>query len=141
MNPEVKAKWLPALRSGDYKQTTSILNNNQGGFCCLGVLCEIAVADHVVESQGTIEGCVEYYSGPADVERSVLPTAVMDWAGVAGNNPTVTFPLSEIPEEFHPELESNWTVDRDGNVNITLAGLNDSGVTFSVIADLIEKYL
>lgn len=141
MNPEVKAKWLPALRSGDYRQTTSILNNGRGEFCCLGVLCEIAVADGVVESQATSEGCVEYFYSSADVERSVLPNRVLEWANLAGNNPLVTFPLSEVPEEFHPELQSNWTVDSAGNANITLAGLNDSGIPFSVIADLIEKYL
>lgn len=42
MNEEIKTKWLEALRSGEYKQTTGRLRNSQEeGFCCLGVLCDI----------------------------------------------------------------------------------------------------
>lgn len=41
MNAELKAKWVAALRSGDYKQTTGVLRLGDA-FCCLGVLCEVA---------------------------------------------------------------------------------------------------
>lgn len=42
MNPEIKAKWVEALRSGKYKQGTTGLHNNElNTFCCLGVLCEV----------------------------------------------------------------------------------------------------
>ena len=40
MNPEIKAKWIEALRSGKYEQGQGKLNKN-GKFCCLGVLCEV----------------------------------------------------------------------------------------------------
>lgn len=40
MDPELKAKWLEALRSGNYKQVRGQLAL-WGGFCCLGVLNEI----------------------------------------------------------------------------------------------------
>jgi hypothetical protein len=40
MDPEIKAKWIAALRSGDYSQTESYLRNYHG-FCCLGVLCDL----------------------------------------------------------------------------------------------------
>lgn len=40
MDPELKAKWLDALRSGNYKQVRGQLALG-GGFCCLGVLNEI----------------------------------------------------------------------------------------------------
>lgn len=33
-------RWIKALRSGEYKQGTSLLKSKEG-FCCLGVLCEI----------------------------------------------------------------------------------------------------
>lgn len=40
---ELKAKWLAALRSGDYKQGKNYLHNSaKDTFCCLGVLCEVA---------------------------------------------------------------------------------------------------
>lgn len=41
MNPEIKAKWLEALRSGKYRQCRGILKADTGAYCCLGVLREI----------------------------------------------------------------------------------------------------
>jgi len=38
--PKFKAKWLKALRSGEYKQTNGTLYDN-GKHCCLGVACEV----------------------------------------------------------------------------------------------------
>ena len=40
MNPELKAKWVAALRSGKYEQARCQLSDGVG-FCCLGVLCEL----------------------------------------------------------------------------------------------------
>lgn len=46
LSPAVKRKWLAALRSGKYKQTTGALyDSTNDGFCCLGVLCHIEGAD------------------------------------------------------------------------------------------------
>lgn len=45
MTPELKAKWIAALRSGEYKQTTGrLVRVERDGYkhCCLGVLCEVA---------------------------------------------------------------------------------------------------
>lgn len=41
MNPELKAKWVAALRSGEYRQVSGRLRKGDG-FCCLGVLCTVA---------------------------------------------------------------------------------------------------
>ncbi len=41
MNPELKAKWLRALRSGDYSQCRKDLRDADS-FCCLGVLCDVS---------------------------------------------------------------------------------------------------
>ena len=50
MKKELKDKWLQALRSGEYRQTTELLRDvdfaDVPGFCCLGVLgdvCGLAV--------------------------------------------------------------------------------------------------
>jgi|SRR6266853_268140 len=48
MNKEIKARWIEALRSGKYKQGRSFLKIKEG-FCCLGVLCELAVEDKIIE--------------------------------------------------------------------------------------------
>lgn len=42
MNSSLKAKWVAALRSSDYAQTTGILRDEGNGYCCLGVLCEVS---------------------------------------------------------------------------------------------------
>jgi hypothetical protein len=40
MNPEIKAKWIAALRSGEYAQGRYALRDGDH-FCCLGVLCDV----------------------------------------------------------------------------------------------------
>ena len=41
MNPELKQKWLEALRSGRYKQGILQLRSSDDRYCCLGVLCDL----------------------------------------------------------------------------------------------------
>lgn len=41
MTPELKTKWIEALRSGAYQQDKYKFKTKIG-YCCLGVLCEIA---------------------------------------------------------------------------------------------------
>lgn len=40
MDAQLKAKWVKALRSGEYKQGRHYLRSNEH-FCCLGVLCNL----------------------------------------------------------------------------------------------------
>lgn len=42
---EVVRRWVAALRCGGYTQARNFLRNNTGGFCCLGVLCDLAARD------------------------------------------------------------------------------------------------
>lgn len=42
LDPEVKAKWCAALRSGNYEQGRGLLHDESDNtFCCLGVLQQI----------------------------------------------------------------------------------------------------
>lgn len=45
MDKEIKAKWVPALRSGKYQQCQGLLKhadgNDQCTFCCIGVLVDV----------------------------------------------------------------------------------------------------
>ncbi len=44
MDKELKAKWISALKSGNYKQGTGCLKKTVLGenkYCCLGVLCDL----------------------------------------------------------------------------------------------------
>lgn len=43
----LRTEWLAALRSGEYRQAPGALQaNDASGFCCLGVLCDLAVKRH-----------------------------------------------------------------------------------------------
>lgn len=112
MNAEVKEQWLKALRSGDYQQGSNRLNRD-GGFCCLGVLCDLHAKKHRID---WIDGqeCQMYLN-----ESVYLPTRVASWAGM-GKFGCIAKP--------------------DGHV-VDLAALNDSGRTFNEIADVIEELL
>ena len=71
MNKQNVRKWVEALRSGDFKQTTGQLYLD-GSYCCLGVACVLAG----VSIDG--EHC-----------NSVLPDAVMEWLGVEDSDPEI----------------------------------------------------
>ena len=71
MNQDVKTKWVAALRSGQYKQTQSVLRRN-GHHCCLGVLCEVSNLETGFGiKENNIEGDGEY-----------LCNTIQDWAGL-----------------------------------------------------------
>lgn len=80
MNPEIKARWVAALRSGEYKQTRSAMRRD-GGHCCLAVLCAI----HAAETGQDLWVLVDAAEGKfryADDDNSYLPAIVMQWAGL-----------------------------------------------------------
>lgn len=139
MVPEVKERWIAQLRSDQYTQVHGNLKKMLDfsgeyfseptpdaacGFCCLGVLCEIAVTDTIIEAgqqssgvtwdweEAQDENNIRYYDywlygGNEDMP----PNDVYAWAGV------------------HPEIGGY------------LASQNDQGSSFAEIADWIEKYL
>lgn len=117
MNADVKAKWVAALRSGEYEQTRLRLRADDG-FCCLGILCELAVVDGVIPPAILPTNYVCWAYG--DDCTSNLPPAVQDWAGL-------TAPLGDA-------------VKIDGHLD-ALAVHNDAHVTFAVLADAIETQL
>lgn len=46
MDAKLKAEWVKALRSGEYKQTSSTLHERTDNtYCCLGVLCKVMGAE------------------------------------------------------------------------------------------------
>lgn len=45
-------KWIAALRSGEYEQTRGALND-ENGFCCLGVACDLFIPKNKLEYQET----------------------------------------------------------------------------------------
>lgn len=81
MNPEVKAAWVTALRSGEYKQGYGKLSGTEGHHCCLGVLCDLALKSGEVPMDIEVtETRVRY-----DKESAYPPKAVQRWAGIPEN--------------------------------------------------------
>lgn len=123
MDEQIKEQWVKALRSGDYKQGKTRLETDEG-FCCLGVLCDLAVKAGIIERRPTaaIRGGVASY-GVEGLTReiSVLPRLVVDWAGLIDCNPLVRI---------------------NGHYYHALSHMNDiEGSSFLEIADLIEEQL
>lgn len=71
MNKEIAEKWCTALRSGEYKQGLGSLCC-EDKYCCLGVLCELAVK----------EGAIEEY----EKANSFPPEKVLKWSGLKTEN-------------------------------------------------------
>lgn len=128
MNPEVKAEWLAALRSGDYEQGAGFLRTDDNKYCCLGVLCAIAETYGVIDTPELLEKTsISYtyifdYHGIDTAENSVLPDPVRKWAELSSD-------VGMLP-----------ITDEDGD-KLSLAFLNDNGTSFEEIANLIEEHL
>ena len=126
MNPEVKQKWIGALRSGKYEQGTEKLRS-VSGYCCLGVLCDLYAQEHNTEWE--FRGNEETNLQPQDYwyfdkESEFLPESVMKWAKLFRNR---MLRMEDDDEMFE--------------VNEEVSTLNDEGYSFSTIADLIEAQL
>jgi hypothetical protein len=126
MNPEVKQKWIAALRSGKYEQSSERLRS-VSGYCCLGVLCDLYAQEH--NTQWEFRGNEETNLQPQDYwyfgdESEYLPESVMDWAGLKVPNPSV-----RIDDEDNCYYEDQ------------IANVNDSGYTFNDLSKLIQEQL
>ncbi len=110
----IKTKWVAALRSGKYQQGTGALCTGDK-FCCLGVLCNLAVNDGIIKA-GKVRNVSDmvYYGNGEHARPNYLPREVESWAQMdssSGHIPTVG----------------------------ALADLNDSGKSFEEIATIIEE--
>lgn len=109
--------WQNALRSDRYKQTTGTLANEEG-HCCLGVACEVAIANGLSVRKAEVgDGSFSY-----DTETDVMPGVVADWFGV----------------DICPVVVHDDDLDDDGDMGY-LDHLNDTGTSFIKIAELLEQ--
>lgn len=139
MNPEIKEKWLAALKSGQYKRGEGFLrqkaltDETQTLYCCLGVLCDL---HQQITDEGRWEelgeGEVPFYKihGTSSCSDTVLPFPVTKWAeinGVSGN--------------FVPDDEDREKLEK-AVIGTCLTELNDKSEKedFSDVIPYIEKY-
>lgn len=130
MSKENIRKWVDALRSGEYKQTTGRLRGDVG-FCCLGVACDLYGKEHG-----------EPWVGEGEFMRRIdMPSqAVADWLGVGEPNPV----LARLESDDWEDPDAGYTVtpggDRESDgIGLRASELNDDyGWTFDQIASAIE---
>jgi hypothetical protein len=128
-----RALWVKALRSGKYRQAQGRLRTD-GGFCCLGVACEVAIADGVDVRRGGDVRAFTY-----DGAETALPPSVAGWLGGLLDNPVV--PMRHLPAQAQAAVRRGPFGNSDVRTAISLAELNDAGVPFTDIADIIERSL
>jgi hypothetical protein len=125
MNPEIKKEWVSRLRSGKYDQGSMYLRDEDDRFCCLGILCEMAVENNAVHEpylKRLVTQRTAYVYGSLE-EFGILPLEVSHWAGLDDEDPFV-----EVL--YHGEIQT-----------CKLSDLNDDGASFKDIADMIENQL
>ena len=112
VNEEFVERWIEALESGDYEQTTKVLHDEKG-FCCLGVATDIYQKDHDLEWKKTEFG---YYCDRSLKGRGgeVLPEKVQLYIGAKSCN------------EFRDKC---------------LSQMNDNGASFTEIAQVLREEL
>lgn len=79
MHPEIKDAWVKALESGEYKQGYCSLRTADDKYCCLGVLCQLAVEAGVISEPKQYTRYGDWHYGG---DTAFLPTEVKNWAGV-----------------------------------------------------------
>lgn len=101
MNPQVKKKWLKALRSGEYEQTAGYLcriGKEYDSFCCLGVLCDLYArrrgSKESWQTRKAPRGILFFEDQGGDP-----PFSVMDWAGLSEQDTQVLINKNDVENE------------------------------------------
>jgi hypothetical protein len=112
VNREVIAAWVAALRSGRYRQGRGGLRGQDVDgprYCCLGVLCELAVDAGIVHRDGNLYGVRrDGDGGYVQFQGAFLPSSVVGWAGLPGGDPYV------VADDRASKLNDveRWSFDR-----------------------------
>jgi hypothetical protein len=127
MNPDVKAQWVAALRSGEYAQGREVLHSTEyDSYCCLGVLCDVAVKSGLDIPVDHMPAATFYGE-----KHCTLPAGVMEWAGLDEELPGTSIDMHVVSPDEYDEYD-------EGAYPANLANLNDLGWSFEQIADVIE---
>jgi hypothetical protein len=135
-----REKWIQALESGNYSQTTRTLARRTSPFsvefCCLGVACEISREN--TDGWVGVDGILGFpnTNGFNGVEKATLPGAIQEELGFTTDIPMVYAPeLRDHPRNLHEdgsrENESGW---------FGLTELNDDfRLSFEEIAGILRR--
>ena len=140
--------WIPELESGRWPKGIGFLTRNDDeprlcGHCCLGVLCELAVANPKLfmpmSWDDSLIGCRTYtpYGGvPAD---QVLPEPLRQQIGFA--TAVGTFALADMPTQLQAAICTAIAEEYDYDDDIpetTLALVNDNTEDFKLVIEILK---
>lgn len=147
--------WISeALADPGSHQHQQALDDNEKtlGQCCLGVACEIAVREEVVQRRlidhddRNLSVVYEYGNFGADpnitfYSDSFLPKEVQLWLGVPSGDILFQLEGEKLQKALAAGVEFyNRQYDRDGKLVVSASVLNDRmGFTFDDMADLFES--
>ena len=135
MDKQWKEDWVEALRSGEFKQGDSCLEDPKtGAHCCLGVLCDIADLPYYDREYNSFhERGEERWYFDDEVRRDLSQKEDEEDDIYPGNHGGST---GFLPDLFADEVG----ITREQQEVLT--NLNDEeDATFDEIADYIEAYL
>lgn len=133
MKRSVAMKWVEALRSGKYKQTLSELKNNQtGGFCCLGVLCDISKKGKWTTIGNEVSNAYVTRTDKSDV---CLPKEVQKFAGMSSGIGSIDLETIKYGEVFYTK---SFGLDNLNDHTKLAQAVVKSPLTFDEIADVIQ---
>jgi|SRR5688572_3458264 len=103
---------VSALKSGKYSQTTGTLrrgaSKDKGGFCCLGVACEVAIRDGLnLSCSRQPLGNYTYGRDEGSPSTVSLPSTARAWYGFTSHDPQLLVPARVA--ETSDTLMEQWT--------------------------------
>lgn len=122
MDPAIKRDWVASLRSDEYQQGRGYLRTADGGWCCLGVLCDLY---HKTHPEAQWKEFSSFWS--IEGQESLPPDKVWLWAGL---NPY------DLPEVTIDGIKSGLAQFNDGTY-----ARHATPKTFKQIAIAIEEQL
>lgn len=136
LKPEIKALWLTALRDDRFQQGQFSLRrmSREGAefkYCCLGVASELFRTSEAnankIEWERVEKSTYHSFGGC----HSLLNKEVIEWMGASGAHCAFVRVSDEIRQQYSL-FEAHI---------FSIAELNDRGVSFSDIANIIEENL
>lgn len=109
--------WVDALRSGAFEQGTDKLKTDETHYCCLGVLDEVKHSSVTVGIDEGARSIPRWMQRDENIADRVTPDDAM-WI----------------------ERYTGVAMDTSHTATSCLTALNDSGVPFDTIADVIEHF-
>ena len=102
MSIELQREWVEALRSGKYKQETGALHI-AGGYCCLGVLCEVLTEKGKLSRSGNWYELDTQEEGTLTMESS-LAYPLLKMIGIDAELESRLIAMNDDEERTFPEI-------------------------------------